>query len=78
MWLLSPVESIELLLQIVVDESGSASGLEDDAAAWVRHRNTRHYGKDTDTVELFLIFFQLEPYLQRAPGFSRLQGVWSR
>eukprot|EP00066_Takifugu_rubripes_P021848 XP_011611114.1 PREDICTED: uncharacterized protein LOC105417679 [Takifugu rubripes] len=47
------VESIELLLQIIVDESCSVSGLEDDAAAW------------------------LEPYLQRAPGFSRLQGVWS-
>lgn len=30
------MESIELLLQIVVDESGSASGLESDAAAWVR------------------------------------------
>lgn len=37
------MESIELLLQIVVDESSSASGLEKDAAAWVRgvkHRKT--------------------------------------
>ncbi|KAM6942367.1 uncharacterized protein PEZ65_004245 [Lycodopsis pacificus] len=49
------VESIELLLQIVVEESRSAfsSGLEEDTAAWV------------------------EPYLQKAPGFSRLLGVWS-
>ncbi|XP_042340512.1 mucin-5AC isoform X1 [Plectropomus leopardus] len=49
------VESIELLLQIVVEESRSAftSGLEEDTVAWV------------------------EPYLQRAPGFSRLLGVWS-
>ncbi|XP_075947671.1 uncharacterized protein LOC142949740 [Anarhichas minor] len=49
------VESIELLLQIVVEESKSAfsSGLEEDTAAWV------------------------EPYLQKAPGFSRLLGVWS-
>ncbi|XP_054459568.1 mucin-2 [Anoplopoma fimbria] len=49
------VESIELLLQIVVEESRSAftSGLEEDTAAWV------------------------EPYLQKAPGFSRLMGVWS-
>lgn len=42
-WLLSPVESIELLLQIIVDESSSVSGLENDAAAWVRdvqHRTT--------------------------------------
>lgn len=30
------MEWIELLLQIVVDESSSASGLESDAAAWVR------------------------------------------
>lgn len=30
------MESIELLLQIIVDESSSVSGLEDDAAAWVR------------------------------------------
>ncbi|XP_068444891.1 mucin-5AC isoform X2 [Clinocottus analis] len=49
------VESIELLLQIVVEESRSAftSGLEEETAAWV------------------------EPYLQKAPGFSRLLGVWS-
>uniref|UniRef100_UPI0037E71D32 uncharacterized protein n=1 Tax=Semicossyphus pulcher TaxID=241346 RepID=UPI0037E71D32 len=49
------VESIELLLQIIVEESRSAftSGLEEATAAWV------------------------EPYLQRAPGFSRLLGVWS-
>ncbi|XP_061840547.1 uncharacterized protein [Nerophis lumbriciformis] len=49
------VESIELLLQIIVEETSSASGpgLEEDTSAWV------------------------EPYLQRAPGFSRLQGVWS-
>lgn len=33
----SPVESIELLLQIVVDDSGSTSGpdLEEDTGAWV-------------------------------------------
>ncbi|XP_040891094.1 flocculation protein FLO11 [Toxotes jaculatrix] len=49
------VESIELLLQIIVEESRSAfsSGLEEDTAAWI------------------------EPYLQKAPGFSRLLGVWS-
>ncbi|XP_029920665.1 mucin-5AC isoform X2 [Myripristis murdjan] len=49
------VESIELLLQIIVEESNSAvtAGLEEDTTAW------------------------LEPYLLRAPGFSRLQGVWS-
>ncbi|XP_061769913.1 uncharacterized protein si:ch211-14k19.8 isoform X4 [Nerophis ophidion] len=49
------VESIELLLQIIVEETSSASGpgLEEDTGAWV------------------------ESYLQRAPGFSRLQGVWS-
>ncbi|AWP05305.1 putative flocculation protein FLO11-like [Scophthalmus maximus] len=49
------VESIELLLQIIVEESGSAlgAGLEEDTAAW------------------------MEPYLQKAPGFGRLQGVWS-
>ncbi|XP_073329195.1 uncharacterized protein [Pagrus major] len=49
------VQSIELLLQIIVEESRSAfeSDLEEDTAAWV------------------------EPYLQRAPGFSRLLGVWS-
>ncbi|XP_061626281.1 mucin-2 [Phyllopteryx taeniolatus] len=48
------VESIELLLQIVVVESSSASGpdLEEDTIAWA------------------------EPYLQRAPGFSRMSGVW--
>ncbi len=36
--LLFPVESIELLLQIIVEESRSAfsSGLEEDTAAWVR------------------------------------------
>ncbi|XP_059189844.1 uncharacterized protein si:ch211-14k19.8 isoform X2 [Centropristis striata] len=49
------VESIELLLQILVEESKSAltSGLEEDTTAWV------------------------EPYLHKAPGFSRLLGVWS-
>ncbi|XP_034043704.1 uncharacterized protein si:ch211-14k19.8 isoform X2 [Thalassophryne amazonica] len=49
------VDSIELLLQIIVEESKSASpaGLEEDAATW------------------------MEPYLQRAPGFNRLLGVWS-
>ncbi|XP_018555288.1 mucin-5AC isoform X1 [Lates calcarifer] len=49
------VESIELLLQIIVEESRSAltAGLEEDTAAW------------------------MEPYLQKAPGFSRLLGVWS-
>ncbi|CAJ1054052.1 mucin-5AC [Xyrichtys novacula] len=49
------VESIELLLQIIVEESRSdlKSNLEEDATAW------------------------MEPYLQRAPGFSRLLGVWS-
>lgn len=49
------VQSIELLLQIVVEESRAAfnAGVEVDTAAWV------------------------EPYLQRAPGFSRLLGVWS-
>ncbi|XP_057700696.1 uncharacterized protein si:ch211-14k19.8 [Corythoichthys intestinalis] len=48
------VESIELLLQIILSESRSASGplLEEDTSAWV------------------------EPYLQRAPGFSRMLGVW--
>ncbi|XP_061686420.1 mucin-5AC [Syngnathoides biaculeatus] len=48
------VESIEVLLQIVVVESSSASGpdLEKDTIAWV------------------------EPYLQRAPGFNRMSGVW--
>ncbi|KAK5899263.1 hypothetical protein CesoFtcFv8_008759 [Champsocephalus esox] len=49
------VESIELLLQILVEDSRSAftSGLEEDTAAWV------------------------DPYLRKAPGFSRLLGVWS-
>ncbi|XP_028317251.1 uncharacterized protein LOC114472247 isoform X2 [Gouania willdenowi] len=49
------VDSFELLMQIVVEESRAAvaPGLEEDTAAWV------------------------EPYLQRAPGFSRLLGVWS-
>ncbi|XP_034543370.1 mucin-5AC [Notolabrus celidotus] len=49
------VESIELLLQIIVEESRSdfKSSLEEDAAAW------------------------MEPYLHRAPGFTRLLGVWS-
>ncbi|XP_054635239.1 interphotoreceptor matrix proteoglycan 2 isoform X2 [Dunckerocampus dactyliophorus] len=48
------VESIQLLLQIILEEAASASGpdLEEDTRAWV------------------------EPYLQRAPGFSRMQGVW--
>ncbi|KAM9314866.1 uncharacterized protein KZ484_024573 [Pholidichthys leucotaenia] len=50
------VESIELLLQIVVEESKSdfTAGLEEDTTVW------------------------LEPYLQKAPGFCRLLGVWSR
>lgn len=49
------VETIELLLQIIVEESRSAFDhrLEEDTTAWV------------------------EPYLQRAPGFTRLLGVWS-
>nr|XP_020478444.1 uncharacterized protein LOC109973302 [Monopterus albus] len=49
------VESFELLLQIIVEESRSAftTSLEKDAAAWV------------------------ELYLQKAPGFGRLLGVWS-
>ncbi|XP_053274595.1 mucin-5AC isoform X2 [Pleuronectes platessa] len=48
-------ESIELLLQMIVEESRSAApaGLEEDTTAW------------------------MEPYLQKAPGFSRLLGVWS-
>lgn len=35
--LFHPVESIELLLQIIVEESGSAftPGLEEDTTAWV-------------------------------------------
>ncbi|XP_055763637.1 uncharacterized protein LOC129839937 [Salvelinus fontinalis] len=49
-------ESIELLLQVILEESSSDlnTSLEDDTAAWVA------------------------PYLQRAPGFQDLQGVWSR
>ncbi|XP_041640004.1 interphotoreceptor matrix proteoglycan 2 [Cheilinus undulatus] len=49
------VEYIELLLQIIVEESRSTlnPGLEDDTTAW------------------------MEPYLHKAPGFSRLLGVWS-
>ncbi|XP_008402953.1 uncharacterized protein LOC103462142 isoform X2 [Poecilia reticulata] len=49
------VESVELLLQIVVEESRSTStaGLEEDMMPW------------------------LESYLQRAPGFRKLLGVWS-
>ncbi|XP_030574191.1 mucin-5AC isoform X2 [Archocentrus centrarchus] len=49
------VESVELLLQIVVEEPVLALNvdLENDTTAWVK------------------------PYLQRAPGFSRLLGVWS-
>ncbi|KAM9769695.1 uncharacterized protein ACNS7B_005049 isoform 1-T1 [Menidia menidia] len=49
------VESVELLLQIVVDDSRSASTprLEEDTTAWV------------------------VPYLQRAPGFSKIRGIWS-
>ncbi|XP_064814449.1 uncharacterized protein LOC135529982 isoform X2 [Oncorhynchus masou masou] len=49
-------ESIELLLQVILEESSSdpTSSLEDDTTSWVA------------------------PYLQRAPGFQDLQGVWSR
>ncbi|KAM6939937.1 uncharacterized protein FYW49_011554 isoform 1-T1 [Xenentodon cancila] len=49
------VKSVELLLQIIVEESRSTltAGLEEDTTEWV------------------------EPYLQRAPGFSKLLGVWS-
>ncbi|KAK5865819.1 hypothetical protein PBY51_020059 [Eleginops maclovinus] len=49
------VKSIELLLQILVEDSRSdfTSGLEEDTAAW------------------------LDLYLRKAPGFSRLLGVWS-
>ncbi|XP_072240843.1 uncharacterized protein [Leuresthes tenuis] len=49
------VESVELLLQLVVEESRSAliAGLEEETAAWV------------------------VPYLQRAPGFTKVLGVWS-
>uniref|UniRef100_A0A3P9J732 EGF-like domain-containing protein n=1 Tax=Oryzias latipes TaxID=8090 RepID=A0A3P9J732_ORYLA len=48
-------DSVELLLQIIVEEAKSAleAGLEEDTAVW------------------------MEPYLQRAPGFSKLLGVWS-
>ncbi|XP_031666963.1 uncharacterized protein si:ch211-14k19.8 [Oncorhynchus kisutch] len=48
-------ESIELLLQVILEESSSdpTSSLEDDTISWVA------------------------PYLQRAPGFQDLQGVWS-
>ncbi|XP_077426253.1 uncharacterized protein LOC144054811 [Vanacampus margaritifer] len=50
------VKSIELLLQIIVDDSSSVSGpdLEEGTSAW------------------------LEPHLRRAPGFSRMLGVWGR
>uniref|UniRef100_A0A1A8J4I7 EGF-like domain-containing protein n=4 Tax=Nothobranchius kuhntae TaxID=321403 RepID=A0A1A8J4I7_NOTKU len=49
------VETVELLLQVVVEESRSASGpgLDEDTTTWV------------------------QPYLQKAPGFRRLLGVWS-
>lgn len=49
------VESIELLLQIMIEESTSTwtVGLEEDVALW------------------------LKPYLQRAPGFEELLGVWT-
>ncbi|XP_051940534.1 uncharacterized protein si:ch211-14k19.8 [Hippocampus zosterae] len=49
------VESIQLLLQIVADDSASTSApdLEEDTGAWV------------------------EPYLQRAPGFTRILAVWA-
>ncbi|KAM4583918.1 uncharacterized protein PAE49_003705 [Odontesthes bonariensis] len=49
------VEFVELLLQIVVEESRSAltAGLEEETAAWV------------------------VPYLQRAPGFTKVLGAWS-
>ncbi|XP_014889427.1 uncharacterized protein LOC106948334 [Poecilia latipinna] len=49
------VESVELLLQIVVEEPCSTltAGLEEDMMPW------------------------LESYLQRAPGFRKLLGVWS-
>lgn len=42
------MESIELLLQIVVEESSSASGLEKDAAAWVREVTHRKTPTDTE------------------------------
>ncbi|KAK7929279.1 hypothetical protein WMY93_005674 [Mugilogobius chulae] len=49
------VESVELLLQITVEDPHSTltEGLEEDTAHW------------------------LEPYLQKAPGFQELLGVWS-
>lgn len=91
MFLFCTVESIELLLQIIVEESRSAltAGLEEDTAAWVRGYIDKHTGmqKHTDKhVVIFMLcykvltpsFFQMEPYLQKAPGFSRLLGVWSR
>lgn len=93
-----PVESIELLLQIIVEETRSAfaSGAEEDTAAWVRdyvytptHANRKAlinmllYNRcivlfSSCYKGLTLCFFQVEPYLQRTPGFSRLLGVWSR
>lgn len=47
------VESIELLLQIIVEDAKSTASLEEETAHW------------------------LEPFLQRAPGFRGLLGVWS-
>ncbi|KAK6301327.1 hypothetical protein J4Q44_G00294250 [Coregonus suidteri] len=49
------VESIELLLQVILEESSSdlTTSIEEDTTAWVA------------------------TYLQRAPGFQDLQGVWS-
>lgn len=92
------MESIELLLQIIVEESTSAfaSDLEEDAAAWVRdyvytptHTNRKAlinmllYNRcrvlfSSCYKVLTLCFFQVESYIQSAPGFSRLLGVWSR
>lgn len=45
------MESVELLVQIVVEDSGSAfaSGLEKDAAAWVRDRVQTDTHKHTHT-----------------------------
>lgn len=34
--LFCPVESIQLLLQIILEDSASAAGLKEDTAAWVR------------------------------------------
>ncbi|CAL8331000.1 unnamed protein product [Lota lota] len=50
------VESVELLLQIIVEEFNSdvTTDLEVDMEAWI------------------------EPYLLKAPGYSKLLGVWSR